>query len=136
MIIDKRGTFDDAHAYTGSAASTDYLDLQSDRDIGVGQMVWMTVQLDAAADSANGDETYSLALQTDDNSSFSSASDIATITIPRGTAAGTRYCIGFPRANEQYVRTYLTCGGTTPSVTLSTYIGDQPASWQAYPDAI
>lgn len=136
MIQDSRLLFDNAHAYTASAASTDYLDLGSDRGIGPGRMLYFCVQLDVASDGTTGDETYSLALQTDDNSSFSSATDIATLTIPRGTAAGTRYAIGFPRANERYVRAYLTAGGTTPTVTLTSWIGDEPTAWQAYPDAI
>lgn len=136
MIQDTRLLLDNAHAYTATAASSDYINLGSDRDIGPGKTLFFCVQVDVASDGTTGDETYSVALQTDDNSSFSSATDIATITIPRGTAAGTRYVIGFPFANEQYVRTYSTLAGTTPTVTLTSWIGDQPTAWQAYPDAI
>lgn len=134
MITDALTLLDSAHAYTATAASTNYIDLSSDRDIGIGEPVWLCVQLDAASDGTTGDETYSLAIETDDNSSFSSATALGTITIPRSTAAGTRYAFAF-QTNERYLRTNLTCGGTTPTVTLTTTVGREPPKWQGYPAA-
>lgn len=136
MIIDSLIEFSDAQALTATAASTNVIDLGSDRDIGPGRPLWVVVQVDVAADGTTGDETYSVALETDDNSGFSSASSLATVSIPRSTVAGTRFLIGMPRANERYLRLYYTLAGTTPTVTLSAWLTDQePASWHAYPAA-
>ncbi len=137
MYIDSLLEFSDAQALTATGASTNVVDLGSDRDIGVGCPLWVVITLGAAADGTTGDETYTVALQTDDNSSFSSATDIASVSIPRGSAAGSQFVIGVPYANERYLRLNYTLGGTTPSVTVSAHLtGQLPRKWQAYPDAI
>jgi len=137
MFIDKELELSDSQAVTSSAASTNYIDLSVDADVGVGKPLWVIMQLDVAADAGNSDETYSVALQTDDNTSFSSATDIATTTITRGDAAGTGYTMGFPMANERYIRLYYTTAGTSPSMTISSWVTDQlPTKWAAYADAI
>lgn len=137
MIIDSRLEFSDAQALTGTAASTNHINLGGDNDIGPGRPLWVVLTLDVAADGTTGDETYSVALQTDDNSSFSSASDIASVSIPRGSAAGTQFVMAMPQANEQYLRLNYTLAGTTPTVTVSAWLTDQePKSWRATADAI
>lgn len=138
MIIDSRLEFSVAQAITADAASTNTIDLGSDRDIGVGQAMWVIIQVDVAADATTGDETYSIILQTDDNSSFSSATNIATYTPTAAMlTAGSRHVIGMPLANERYLRLNYDVGGTTPTVTLSAWLTDQePTKWTAYPDGI
>lgn len=137
MWIDSRLEFSDAQALTTTAASTNSIDLSSDRDVGPGRPMWVVISVDVAADDTTGDETYVVDLQTDDNSAFSSATSIAQITIARGTVAGTKFVIGWPYANEQHVRLNYTLGGTTPTVTLSAWVTDQePESWAAQPDAV
>ena len=137
MFLDKRLTFDTAKALTASGNLTDTIDLGSDRDLGSGQAMYWALQLDAAADAADGNETYSFALQTDDNSAFSSPVTIGTITVTRGDAIGTRYWIGMPQSNERHLRVVATLGGTTPSVTVTSYLtGLPPTAWQAYPAGI
>lgn len=137
MIIDKELEFSDGQALTSTAASTNLIDLGVDRDIGVGHPMWVIMQLDVAADAGNADETYSVAVQTDDNSGFSSATTLGTITITRGDAAGTQYVFALPLANERYLRLNYTLGGTSPSVTVSAWLtGEEPTKWQAYANAI
>lgn len=137
MLIDKRLEFSDAQALTATADSTNSIDLGSDVDVGPGRTLYLVVQVDVAADATTGDETYAVALETDSDSAFGSATTIGSITIPRGTAAGTRYVLGFPYANERYLQLAYTLGGTSPTVTLSAWLTDQePASWAAYPDAL
>lgn len=137
MLIDSRLEFSDEQALTATAASTNVIDLGSDVDVGPGRPLFVVVQVDVAADDTTGDETYVAALQTDDNASFSSATQIGSVTIAAGAAAGTRYVLGFPYANERYVRLNYTLGGTTPTATLSAWLTDQePESWAAYPDAL
>lgn len=136
MYIDKRLEFSVAQALTATAASTNVVDLGSDRDVGPGRPLWVVVQVDVAADGTTGDETYSAALQTS-NTEGSGYADIATVSVARGTAAGSRYVIGVPYTNQRYLRMNYTLGGTTPTVTLSAFLTDQePQSWTAYPDAI
>ena len=137
MYIDSRLEFSDAQALTATAASTNVVDLSSDRDIGPGRSMWVVISLDVAADDADANETYVADLETDSTSAFSSATTIASVTIARGTAAGTKFVIGMPFANEQWLRLNYTLGGTTPTVTLSAWLTDQdPESWAALPDAI
>jgi len=135
MYVDNTLEVSDAQALTASAASTDVVDLGSDRDIGQGKTIYLVVTVDVAADGTTADETYTVAIQTDDNSGFSSATTLTTVTIPRGTAAGAMFVIPMPYGNERYLRAYYTLGGTTPTVTLSAHFTDQePYSWQAYAD--
>ena len=136
MIMDKLGEFSDGQALTATAASTNTVDLLADRNIGRGETLWIVITLDVGADDTTGDETYSVAVQTDDNSSFSSATTIGTITINRGDAAGTKYVFAMPYNNERYLRLNYTLGGTTPTVTLNAWITNmEPESWEALPEA-
>ena len=137
MYIDKLLELADAQALTATGNTTNTIDLGSDRDVGNGQTLYLVLSLDVAPDAANSDETYVFTLTTDDNSSFSSATTILTQTITRGTAAGTRYVLPIPSANERYLRGTFTLGGTTPSVTYTAWItGQEPTAWAAYPDAL
>lgn len=124
MILDGQHLFSNAQALTSTAASTNIIDLGSDRNIGVGEEMAVVLQLTVAADDADGNETYSAAIQTDDNSSFSSAATLGTLTITRGDAAGTRYVFMLPKDSsvEQYLRVNYTLGGTSPSVTLDAFL--------------
>ncbi|KVE99267.1 Bbp16 family capsid cement protein [Burkholderia vietnamiensis] len=138
MYIDSLLEFSRAQALTASAASSNIIDLGSDRDIGPGRPLWVVVAAAVSADNTTGDETYSIALQTDDNAAFSSPTTIATVAPAAASlTAGARLVIGMPFANERYLRLNYTLGGTTPSVTLNAFLTDQdPSSWQAYPDGI
>jgi hypothetical protein len=137
MYIDKLLELADAQALTATGNTTNVIDLGSDRDVGGGARLWLVLSIDVAADGANADETYSFALQTDDNVGISSGTTIITQAVPRSTAAGTRYILPLPHDNERYLRGTFTLGGTTPSVTYSAWITSQePADHHAYPNAI
>lgn len=116
----------------GATALTDHVNLGSDRDIGPGRTLYWVVQLDTIA----GDD-LAFTLQTDDNSSFSSATTIATLNFSENDAAGTRLFVGFPNTNEQYLRALVTPDGDDASTTFTSWLTDQePKAWQAYPDAV
>lgn len=121
MIFDAYNLYSDAQALTATAASTNLIDHGSDRNIGVGEGMVVMLSLDVAADAGSSNETYVVALETDDNSSFSSAVTVGSATITRGDAAGTVYYIPLPPSTsmEQYSRLNYTLGGTTPSVTVT-----------------
>lgn len=135
MIIDSRLEFSVKQALTQTAVSTNVIDLSTDRDIGPGRTMWVVVQVDVALDATTLDETYAVALQTS-NTEGSGYADIASVSMPRGTPAGSRFVIGVPYANQRYLGLNYTLGGTTPTGTVSAWLTDQePASWRAYPEA-
>ena len=79
--------------------------------------------------------TLQVALQTDDNSSFSSAT--AIYTGPALAQATNRaQIIPMPHENERYLRLSYTQGGTSPTATVSAFITDSPQAWQATADGI
>lgn len=123
MYVDSELLFSDAQALTATAASTNLIDVTTD-NIGRGKALAVHISLDVAADDTTGDETYSVALQTDDNSSFSSATELGSATITRGDAAGSKYVINVPSdgSAEQYLRLNFTLGGTTPTATVTAFL--------------
>ena len=78
MFLDGQNLYSDAQALTATAASTNLIDHGSDRDLGIGEPLVAVIVVDVALDDTNADETYSAVVQTDDNSSFSSAATVAT----------------------------------------------------------
>lgn len=138
MILDAQNNFSEGQALTATAASTNLIDLGIDRNIGVGEKLAVMVNVEVAADDTTGDETYSVAVQTDDNSSFSSATELGSFSIARGTAAGEKFVFLIPadETPERYLRVNYTLGGTTPTVTVSAFL--MPAagvdSFYAYND--
>ena len=129
MILDAHLTLSDAQALTATAASTNYYDAGAARQIGDGEPLAVVITNDVAADFTTGDESYVVALQSDDNTSFSSATTLATRTYTAAErAAGAKIIIPLPPGApaERYYRLNYTLGGTTPTVTLSAQI--QPMS--------
>lgn len=124
MILDAQLEFSSEQALTVTAASTNIVDLGADRNIGIGKEMAVLLVLDVASDNTTEDETYSVAVQADDNASFSSAGTVTTFTIAAGAAAGTKYAAILPKdtLTERYIRLNYTLGGTTPSVTVSAYL--------------
>ena len=87
MYIDTELELADSQAVTASAASTNIIDFThgAPADVGVGDHLYLVVQVDTAA-TAGGAATVTFALQTDDNSSFSSATALWTsATIAKAT---------------------------------------------------
>ena len=121
MILDDQNLYSDAQAFTSTAVSEDIIDHESQRNIGIGEPLTVVITLDAVADNGDADETYVVDLETDDNSGFSSATTIGTVTIPRGSAAGTQFTIHVRPSQdfERFSRLNATLGGTTPSVTFT-----------------
>ncbi len=137
MIFDKTLQFSKDQAIGATAASTDYLDLGSDRDIGPGEPLWLVLLSKAAPGGTS--PTLAIAIETDDNTSFSSVTSLwASGTLAAAAlAAGAMIVVPFPWTNERYVRVKYTQGGTdTPTHVMDAFLTNQPPpSWQAYPDA-
>jgi hypothetical protein len=128
MIMDKTLLFSDAQAITADAASTNTVDLGATgtiygagsamvRDIGPGSKVPLVVTV---TETYNNLTSMTIAIQVDDNTSFSSATTVwgpMSYTLAQ-LAAGAKYLL--PDAipvgtNERYVRLYYDITGTAPS---------------------
>lgn len=126
-LIDNQLRLGSAQAFSASGATTDYWDTSKARNTGDGEALCMVFTVTTAADYTTTDETYQFAIQCDDNTSFSSPATLLTRTISAassGLAVGVRVVVPFPPGAlvEQYVRGYLTLGGTTPSISVTTDI--------------
>jgi hypothetical protein len=110
MYIDRHNLFGRDQAVTASAASTDYIDLGSARDIGNGTPLEILVLCTEAA-TASGAATVQVALQSDDNSSFSSAANLVlSDAIPKAslTVGSEVLRVPVPHGVERYLRLYFT----------------------------
>lgn len=140
MIIDRRLQVSALQALTGTSLvpSTDVIDLgQANRLIGPGDPLWWVII--ARTGLAGTSPTLAIAVQTDDNSGFSSVATLLTHPTLAQAAfvTGTRIVIPMPHTNERYLRLGYTMGGTTPTSTVDAFLTNQePASWAAFPDAI
>lgn len=129
MILDAQNLFSDAQAVTADAASTNYIDLGVARNLFDGEPMAVVIQVDVAADGTTTDETYEFQIETDDNTSFSSATDLLLHSIGYASlTAGSTHVLPVPvgAAVERYIRVYYNVGGTTPSVTVTAFL--QPLS--------
>lgn len=124
MIVDRENAFSQSQALTGTAlvASTDTIDLSSVRQIGVGEDIYLVLNFEAAPGGTT--PTITVALQTDDNSAFSSPATVITymnaVTTP---AASSQLVFPLPAQGlERHVRLAYTQGGTSPTTTVSAHL--------------
>ena len=125
MLLDAQLLFSDAQAVTVDAATTNYIDLGIARNLFDGKTMAVVMTVDVSADHTTGDETYSFQIQTDDNTSFSSATALVTQTIAfSGLTAGTRVIFPVPVGQlvERYLRMFYDTGGTTPTITVTAFL--------------
>lgn len=130
MIMDADLLFSDAQAIpTGATtASTNIVDLQAIRDIGVGEDLEIVVQITTAL---AGVGTVVVLLQSDDNSSFSSG------TFAAASVAGTRLTAKLqPGAIvERYIRIAYTAG-TLSAGAADAFIAHGVDNYRSYADNI
>ena len=133
MLIDYNLQMSDAQSVTADAASTNVIDLGSDSDIGPGEDMKIVVSFDVAMGGTS--PTLAVSVQTDDNSSFSSASTIATSRSIAAAAVGDTLVMGLPDTNERYIRLNYDVGGTSPTMTVSASIVKDAQQYQSYPNS-
>lgn len=137
MIIDKLLEFSDSQAITATAASTNVIDLGADRDLGVSDIDVFIQVMETFA--ASGAATLTITLETDDNSSFSSATALWTSPAISKTALVAGYNPGkfkLPQVTERFLRcnyTVATGPMTAGKVSAALLTGRQ--NWRAY-DAV
>ena len=136
MYVDSQNEYSDSQAVTASAASTNIID-HGIGDAGAGEpSMYLVVQVDETATAA-GAATVVFTLQTDDNSAFSSATDIlATAAIGKAAlTAGTRVCaFELPIGMERYSRvSYTVATGPLTAGKFSAFLTPVVENIHAYP---
>jgi len=114
MLIDKLGLFSDDQAITATAASTDHINLSAARNIGLGTPIPIVIQV---TEAFNNLTSLKVAVEQDDNTSFSSATELVSETVLLAAlVVGKKITIHvMPRNTEQFIRLYYTVTGTNPS---------------------
>lgn len=139
MILDKQLELSSAQAVTAAAASTNYIDLGVARDIGITDDLYLVIVCNTTTVSA-GSTTCTFKLQSDDNTSFSSAIDRAvSAAIAKATlVAGYQLIIKIPPGtNERYLRLYYDVAVADFSAgAFSAYVTNNIHKQVIYPDAL
>jgi len=140
MYVDKEAQFCSAQAVTAAAASTDYIDLGAIRNLGVGENLYVVVVCTVAMTDASSDSTLAVTLETDDNTSFSSALSAQTIgTFAAVSAAGTRLVarLQVDKINERYLRVYFTpANGNLTTGSFTAFLTHDVDAYTSYADNI
>ena len=130
-ILDAALTFSDAQAVTATAVSTNVVDLGVDRDIGIGEPVYLAVQVGTAF---AGLTSLTVTLQTSaDNSTWTDLYSSGAIALTELTAGAQPVRVVVPSRTDRYLRVNYTVAGTgtAGSVTASLLLG--PDGYRAYP---
>lgn len=115
-IMDSTLLFSDAQALTGTAVSTNVIDLTASDEISTGHPLDLLLQV--VENDFDNLTSLQVELQTDDNESFSSPTTIAkSEDAPLADLkVGYRFNINYlPRGNEQYLRLNYVVTGTSPA---------------------
>ncbi|CAM7491194.1 Bbp16 family capsid cement protein [Klebsiella quasipneumoniae] len=114
MLLDQQALFSAAQAITATAASTNVIDTGSNKDVGKYGDIPLLMQV---VEGFNNLTSLTVTVQTDDNSAFSSAADVLSMTIPLASLVlGYKSpVITLPMKMERYIRLNYTVTGTAPT---------------------
>lgn len=114
MLLDQQALFSAAQAITATAASTNVIDTGSNKDVGKYGDIPLLIQV---VEGFNNLTSLTVTVQTDDNSAFSSAADVLSMTIPLASLVlGYKSpVITLPMKMERYIRLIYTVTGTAPT---------------------
>ena len=110
MLLDQQALFSAAQAITATAASTNVIDTGSNKDGDIPLLIQVV-------EGFNNLTSLTVTVQTDDNSAFSSAADVLSMTIPLASLVlGYKSpVITLPMKMERYIRLNYTVTGTAPT---------------------
>jgi hypothetical protein len=130
MYIDALGLLSDAQAVTADAVSTNTYDSgAAGNDISAGAGLVIAIQVDVAADSTTGDETYKFDVIQSAAANLGSADVLASRVIAAADlTAGSIHYLPIPQGSKtkRYLGLNYDVGGTTPTITCTAFI--QPAN--------
>lgn len=114
MLLDQQALFSAAQAITATAASTNVIDTGSNKDVGKYGDIPLLIRV---VEGFNNLTSLTVTVQTDDNSAFSSAADVLSMTIPLASLVlGYKSpVITLPMKMERYIRLNYTVTGTAPT---------------------
>ncbi|HBQ8892560.1 TPA: hypothetical protein L9C46_000698 [Klebsiella pneumoniae] len=114
MLLDQQALFSAAQAIKATAASTNVIDTGSNKDVGKYGDIPLLIQV---VEGFNNLTSLTVTVQTDDNSAFSSAADVLSMTIPLASLVlGYKSpVITLPMKMERYIRLNYTVTGTAPT---------------------
>lgn len=114
MLLDQQALFSAAQAITATAASTNVIDTGSNKDVGKYGDIPLLIQV---VEGFNNLTSLTVTVQTDDNSAFSSAADVLSMTIPLASLVlGYKSpVITLPMKMERYIRLNYTVTRTAPT---------------------
>ena len=141
MYVDKLLLFTAiaGQAVTAAAASTNYLDMGSARDIGAGQPLYVVIVCTIAMTDGSSDSTLTVDLYGDSTTSFSPDGKQTLFTIPALAAIGDRFvCPIAPELTKyQYLELYFTPNnGNLSTGTFIAFITTTPQLNAVYADGI
>lgn len=140
MILDAALVFDDNIQHLTTEAGTDYVDLGAIRDVGTGENLYFVIAVTTAFTDASSNSTMAITLETDDNSSFSSATTGQTIgTFAALSAIGTTLIARLqPGAlNERYMRVkYTVANGDLSTGKFDAFLTKDVQKYVSYADGI
>lgn len=138
MIMDAQLVFSENQAITASANSTNVIDLSDVRDIGIGEELWLGVQVTETFADSGSDSTVALSLITDDNAAMSSPATVRSLnTLAALTPAGTIYWYRIPPetlvAYQQYIAlAYAVAGGNLSAGKITAFLTRDPQKTKNY----
>jgi len=114
MLLDQQAIFSAAQAITATAASTNTIDTGSSKDSGKGGDVPLLIQV---VEAFNNLTSLTITVQTDDNTAFSSPTDVLSLVVPVAslTVGYKTPVITLPMKMERYIRLNYTVTGTAPT---------------------
>lgn len=141
MFMDAQNLFSDAQAITATAASTNYIDLQAVRNIGVGQPLYVVCVVDVAFTDASSDSTLTVALEGDSTTTFSPDATRDLFTFAALSAAGTVKIAplqpgGGPEGYRYIQLKYTPANGNLSTGSITAFLAVDVQQYTAYADAI
>lgn len=114
MLLDAKLLMSDKQAITATAASTDVIDRGDTKDVGKAGDIPLLIQV---TETFNNLTSLAVAIQTADNSAFSSPKTLATVTVPvADLKAGYQTpVITLPKGVQRYLRINYTVTGDAPT---------------------
>lgn len=140
MIVDNNALLSNSQAVTAAAGSTNIYDTGKvgGVDLGSGQDLYVVMNCTVAMTDGSSDSTLAVALQTDEDVAFGSATTVRTLfTFPAVSVVGARYIAKLVPGDiaERYLRLYYTpASGNLSTGSFDAFIVTNVDTFKAYAD--